>query len=143
MLFRSEQWRALESFNDDQGERLSELAGLLGEQGIHLVYFGIDAVGEGEAMSYPLSDWCFAYRNDDTEEIIDGDVMEPQLAAMKAFTDLWDALPQFGAFSLDVEDAQVSVDEYSGGSLEVRPDLTRAYHGQQQLQALLAEVEAD
>jgi hypothetical protein len=127
----------MNSFNEEHAERLSELAAILEKQGIETVYFGIDAVGEGDTVSYPLSDWCFVQGSNYTNPMFD--TPQPQLAVMVELKDLWDALPQFGAFVFNVDAMQVEINHF-GGSMEIRTGLTRSYFSQEQLQALLDKV---
>ncbi|MFB9993324.1 hypothetical protein ACFFLM_15225 [Deinococcus oregonensis] len=116
-------------FNAVHADELQELADELKAQGLELLYFGIDALTENGEAQYPLSDWCAVQRGG-REELVSC------LPALQAREDLWEDLPSFGAFSLDLTTAQVSEDE-QGGSVELELNVSRAFHTAFQRQAIL------
>ena len=116
-------------FNAVHADELQELAEELRAQGLELLHFGIDALMKNGEAHYPLSDWCVVQRSG-REELV------PCLPALQAREELWENLPSFGAFSLDLNTAQVTEDE-QGGSVELRLNVSRAFHTNAQKQALL------
>ncbi|MFC4637764.1 hypothetical protein [Deinococcus hohokamensis] len=125
----NEQAGDLVIFNATCGQELQELADELSAQGVQVLHFGIDALTRKGLVYYLLSDWCVVER-DGQEEVLQC------LPALTSRDDLWHDLPWFGAFSLDIRTAQV-VEDLQGGSVEVHPNETRAFHTEAQRQALM------
>ncbi|GGJ53985.1 hypothetical protein [Deinococcus roseus] len=103
-------------YNDAHQEEFASWAEQLTERGWVRVYFGIDA----EEDRYPLSGYVLL-------EASEGDV-EPQDALPDFMdADVFEDLPQYGAFVFDAGTQSVSVD-LEGGMVESEKGWTRAYH---------------
>jgi hypothetical protein len=97
-------------------------------RGVKQVFFGVDNMDE----TYTLSNWGILVFDDETEQLLDYCPTE-----LEEIQDVIDELPQCGAFVFDVETCMIQED-FEGGIFEMTDTKARAYHTQEQLEALEA-----
>lgn len=107
---------ALWIYNDQYQQELSELSSELQVRGFVRLYFGIDSTLEG----YPLSDYLILEDPQGSKHLQSSllDFLAPEV---------FEDLPQYGAFVFDAGTSTVAVDP-DGGMVESPAGWTRAYH---------------
>lgn len=119
----------LDEFSVSYLAELRELGSALSVQGIRKVHFGVDCLGPAHQPRYPIAGWCVVQRDE-------GETAGALLPELQAAADLWDELPDYGAFTLDTGSGWVTPSD-EGGTVTLGPEEIRAYHSEAQRQALL------